>query len=248
MIRLVAGLVEDGEDLVADELCYLAVELVPDERREPPEVRDQHRVHLGGGALLRERREAHEVGEQHAHLPAPAQRLLEIEAAETLLVPLTRRRRRDRDEPEQHQRVPLPPAQMPARLERDDDDHERLGEEREAERDGECEPVAAAAVDAEVRRRRERVEDDADAGDGAERPADLARRDRAVQRWHVGDRNDCPRCEHADDDRLEESRVPHDPERRRQAILDRGGCSERAGEDEADRRREHEAGVLPGER
>ena len=49
------------------------------------------------------------------------------------------------------------------------------------------------------------------------------------------------------DDRLEESRVPHDPERRRQSILDSGGGSEPAGEDEADRGGEHEAGVLPGE-
>ena len=53
VVRLVARLVEDGEDLVADELGHLAAELVADHRREAAEVRDEHRVHLGRAALLR---------------------------------------------------------------------------------------------------------------------------------------------------------------------------------------------------
>ena len=92
VIRLVAALVEDGKDLVADELRDLAVELVPDEGSQPPEVGDQHRVHLGGRALFGERRETDEVGEQHADLLVAAQSLLQIQAAEALLVPLARRR------------------------------------------------------------------------------------------------------------------------------------------------------------
>src|SRR6185369_3659283 len=74
VIRLVTALVEDGEDLVADELGDFTVELLTDQRGQASEVRDQHRVDLGGAALFRERCEADEVSEQHADLLAAAQR------------------------------------------------------------------------------------------------------------------------------------------------------------------------------
>ncbi len=145
VVGLVAALVEDGEDLVADEVLHLAVEVVDDHRRELAEVGGEHAVDRLGPVLLAERREAGEVGEQHRHLPLARERLVEVERAEALLEPLALRGGGDREEADRHQQVPLPPAQLPARRERGEHDHERLGQQREGERDREGELGAGAA-------------------------------------------------------------------------------------------------------
>jgi hypothetical protein len=58
VVLLIAPLVEDGEDLIADEVLHLAAELVGDHRREFFEVGQQHPVHGLGPVRLRERRES----------------------------------------------------------------------------------------------------------------------------------------------------------------------------------------------
>jgi hypothetical protein len=195
VVGLVAALVEDGEDLVSDELVHLGAVAV-EQRREPPEIRDEHRVHVAGVVRLREGCEADEVGEEDGHLASARECLVEIERAEALLAPLRGRRGGNRQEPDGHQRVPFPPAEPPARGERHHDDDQRLRQQRETERDGEREPAAAPQPDAEVRERGEEIQEDADRCNGAERRAHLAGADGVPERWQLRERHGRPRGDH----------------------------------------------------
>ena len=244
VVGLVAALVEDGEDLVADELVHLGAVAVGEQRREPPEIGDEHRVHVGRVVRLRERREADEVGEEDGHLAAAREGLVEVDRAEALLAPLRRGGRRDREEPDRHQRVPFPPAQTPARRKRHDDDDQCLREQREAEGDGKREPAAAAQPDAEVRDRGEDVQEYAERGNGAERRAHLVRAHSVLQRRQLRERHGRPRGDHNEHRDEQQPRIPHDPERGLEAVLDRRRCREDARSDQSDRRGEDEARVL----
>jgi hypothetical protein len=79
MVGLVALSVEDGHDAVAREVLDDAAGLVDGRDDDGPE-RVEHLEHLGRLACLAERREAGQVGEDHAHLA--------LLAAERLRVPL----------------------------------------------------------------------------------------------------------------------------------------------------------------
>ena len=58
---------------------------------------------------LGEAREAREIGQENAYLPRPGERLVEVERAESLLVPLGSGDEGDEEEGAEHQHVPLPP-------------------------------------------------------------------------------------------------------------------------------------------
>ena len=193
VVGLVAALVEDGEDLIADEVLHLAAEPLGDHRRQLAPVGEQHRVHVLGPARLRERREAREVGEQQRHVAPARQRLVEVERAEALLVPLRPRGGGDRREADRHQHVPLPPAQLPAGRQRRDHDDQRLGQQRERDRHREREPRAAPPPDAEVRERRVAVHRDADRGQDRQRQLDLLGGDAVAQRRQPGAGDRSPR-------------------------------------------------------
>ncbi len=209
---------------------------------DPSEVRVQHRRDLVGVVLLGEAREAREVGEHDAHVLRAGERLVEVEGAEALLVPLRPRDERDEQERREHEDVPLPPRDLPVPRPRDDD--HRLGEEHEREREGEDEALLAPAVEPEEPERGDPVERDADRGE--ERAAS-----RRAPRRRAGRRA------------AEAPRARRPPSRRRcvpsatrsagaarstasdwlAAELERRRRRERSREHEADRRRELEAGV-----
>ena len=185
-------------------------------------------MHLGRAVRLRERREPGQVCEEDSDLLVAAQRLVEVERAEALLVPLAPRRPADRDEADHHQPVPLPPRELPAGREREHRDDERLGEQRERERDGEREPAAAPRVDAEVRDRRVGVGDDARRAEGGERRGHVGRLDRLAQRLELRERDDGPRDDHREHDPEQPAAAPDDPERGLEPVLDRRRGGEQA--------------------
>ena len=130
-------LVVDHHQLVAHDLVHLASARLH-ERDEPLEVRVQHGRDLARVVALRVGGEAAEVGEHDAHVLRACERLVEVERAEPLLVPLGARDLADHDERAEHEHVPLPPGDLPVARPRDHD--HRLGEEREGEDEREQEP------------------------------------------------------------------------------------------------------------
>ncbi len=137
-------LAEDDHELVADDLVHLAAGALH-ERDDRLEVRVEHRGDLVGRVPLRVLGVAREVGEDDAHLARAGERLVEVERAEPLLVPLRARDERDEQERAEHEDVPLPPRDLPVPGPRDDD--HRLCEQHEREREREHEPLLPPPVE-----------------------------------------------------------------------------------------------------
>jgi hypothetical protein len=243
VVGLVAALVEDGEDLVADEVLHLALERVGDHRRQLAEVGHHHRVHGLGPARLRERREAREVGEQDADVAVAGQRLVQVEGAEALLVPLRVRGGGDRGEADRHQRVPLPPAQPPARGKAHDGHDQRLGEQRERERHGERELRTPARPHPVVGDGRVAVRGHAEQREDGQRQRDVLRADAVLERRELGHRHGGPGGDHAEHEPGQRARVADDAQRGVEPVLHRRGRRPEAGHDKPDGRGQHEAGV-----
>ena len=96
---------------------------------------------------LGEGRIAGEVGEDDAHLAGAGERLVEVERAVALLVPLRPGDDGDQDERGKHEQVPLPPRELP--VARPCDHDHRLGEESERESESEHEPLLPPTMDAQ---------------------------------------------------------------------------------------------------
>ena len=189
MVRLVAVQVVHGHDRVADQLVDLATRFA-DQRDQPPEVGVQHQRHIGGIVPLRVAREAGEITEQDADVLRSADRVVEIQRAESLLMPFAPRGDGDHRERDPHQDVPLPPRDLPAARERDHD--HRLGEQREGQRHEQREGRTATAVQPGVPDRGGRVADHADHGQRDLPAVELIRSQGAVERWKLGERDQCP--------------------------------------------------------
>jgi hypothetical protein len=241
VVGQVAVLVEDRHHRVADDLVHHAA-VALQQRHEPAEVAVQHRRHAGGGRLLGEGREALQVGEENAGLARLRERLVEVEWAEALLVPLTACADCDREEGDQHQQVPLPPRDAPVPRPRD---HEhRLGEQRERQRDSEQELRAAAPVEVEVADRSGRVEHDADGRERDLPAVQLLGAELARQGLDPRERDRSPAGEERGERGDQQPRPVQHPlgGSRAQRQTRRGG--EHARDREAERRRQLEAAVL----
>ena len=88
VIRLITSGIERCHDGVAHELLYLAAKALGDERCRQPVVRAEHRGDVRLWRLLRERGEAGEVREEHAHRFGPLAGCREVELAKPFLTPL----------------------------------------------------------------------------------------------------------------------------------------------------------------
>ena len=241
MVRRLPFLVVDDHELVADDLVHFAAGGLH-ERDEALEVRVEHRRHLGRVLSFRVGGEAAQVGEHDAHVLCAGERLVEVERAEALLVPLGSRDVADHEERAEHEHVPFPPRELP--VARPGDDDHRLGEERERQHEREHEAGRPPPVEAEEAERRERVERDADRREHELPPVQPFGGKRVVERRKLGERHDRPRDHEPEDDREQDSRVSDDSGRARWPQLRRRGGCEDAGEEEAYRRRDLEARVL----
>ncbi len=190
---------------------------------------------------LRELRVAGEVGEDDADLARAGERLVEVERAEALLVPLGPRDERDEQERREHEHVPLPPRDLPVARPRDDD--HRLGEKDEREREREDEALLASAMETEEAERGDSEERDADGREDELPAVELLGGEGVVERRQLREGDRRP----PDHDRAE-----RDQQGRRQtqdrlgplaAELERGRGREERGEEQPDRRRQLEAGV-----
>ncbi len=170
-----------------------------------PEVRVQHRGDLVGVVPLGEGRVAGEVGEDDAHLASARERLVEVERAEPLLVPLRSRDERDQQERAEHQHVPLPPRDLPVPRPRDHD--HRLGEQHEGEREGEHEPLLPPAMEAEEAEGGDPEQRDAERREDELPAVELLGGERVVERRELGERDDRP----GDDERRERRRGARAP-------------------------------------
>ena len=241
VVGLVAALVEDHHHRVADDLVHDAAVLL-EQRHELPEVAVQHRRHPRRGRPLREGREALQVGEQDRRLAGVRKRLVEVERAEPLLVPLAARADGDRDERGQHQQVPFPPRGVPVASPRD---HEhRLGQERERESDAEQELRAAALVEAEVADCRGRIEHDPDYGQRDLPAVELLGVELARERPQLRERDRRPHCEQRRERRDQRPRPAQDALGRGRPERQSRGRREEARNREPERRRELKARVL----
>ena len=237
VVGLVAARVERRQHGVA----HQAVDLAPVARDDagPASSDALSMVETSRGSRpLGEGGEAGEVGEEHRHLALARGRRLEVEVAEALLGPLGARGHRDQRERGEHQQVPLPPAGVPVAGE--GDGHHRLGEQDEGGDDGDEDRGAPrggrARRSATRRSRRARGRTAASAVSGASptRAGSGRRTGRA--------RRATPRAHSA----MTASR----PTRSARARCRRTRCRRRrrsgrepSRQDEAHRRREHEAAV-----
>ncbi len=244
MIGLVAGLVEDHHHLIADELVHLASEPLH-QRDDAAEVRVQHVRHFRGRMPLGEGREARQVGEEDAHVLRAGQRLVEIEGAETLFVPLAAGGKSDHDERDQHEHMPFPPGDMPV-ASPGDHDH-CLGEQGKGECDREDERRPPPAIEAEIAERCGPEERHADGGEGHLPAVELLPGERLVEWPRLGEGDRSPEREQAEKGDDECRRAPHHRRRSRPAQLERRGGGKQPRDHEADRRRQFEAGVLTQE-
>ena len=194
VIRDARVLSEDDHQLVADDLVHLAAGALH-QRDDAPEVRVEHRGHLVRLVPLGERGVAGEVGEDDAHLACACERLVEVERAEALLVPLGSRDERDEQERPEHQHVPLPPRDLPVARPRDDD--HGLGEQDEREREGEHESLLSSSMEPQEPERGETEERDSDRGEDQLPAVELLVRDGIVERGQLGE-GDCR--PHGDDE------------------------------------------------
>jgi hypothetical protein len=188
------------------------------------------------------RGEALEVGEKDADLARGGKRLVQVQRAEALLVPLAAGGDGDRDEGDQHQHVPLPPRGVPVA---GPGDHEHcLGEERERERDAQEERCSAPLVEPEVADGRGGVEDDADRGEGDLPAVQLLFAELAGERADSGERDGGPASQHERQSRdqrpcpAQHALGGHGPQRQSR------GRGEHARHGEPERRRQLEALVL----
>ena len=132
MVGLVAAAVERGHDAVADELLHVAAELARDQRRGDAPVRIQHLGDLGRRRALGEGCEPDQVGEEDADVLAALTRRRQVEIPEALVAPLATRSEADDQVRGHDQAVPLPPARVPLALAGDRNADHRLGEQEEA--------------------------------------------------------------------------------------------------------------------
>ena len=142
--------------------------------------------------------------------------------------------------------MPFPPGRPPVAGEGDSE--HRLGEEHERDDDGEREWPRPVPIEAEVAPDAEAVGDEADDGDRGKWAACVLGRDGVVERRQRGQRDDGPR-RHVNSEESVEGETVADEKRRGLGVkADRGGRREEAGLEEPDRRRDLEAGVLPGQK
>src|SRR4029078_9183024 len=123
-------------------------------------------------------------------LAHPRERLVEIEGAEALLVPLGPREERDEQERREHEDVPLPPGDLA--VPRIRDDHHRLGEQHESEGEGEHEPLLASTVEPEEAERGDAEERAADRGEDELPAVELLGEEWIVERRELGERDNRP--------------------------------------------------------
>ena len=102
MFGIVAAPAEDDHQLVPGDLVDVAARALH-QRDEPLEVGIEHGRDLGRVVALREAREPLEVGEEHAHVLRARERLVEVEGAEALFVPLRARGMPDHEERAEHE-------------------------------------------------------------------------------------------------------------------------------------------------
>ena len=191
--------------------------------------------------LFRVAGEPFEIGEDDAHVPRSGERLVQVEGAEALLVPLGSRSQPDHEERTEHQHVPLPPGELP--VARPGDDHHRLREECEGEREREHEALGTPPVQAHVAERRDAVQPDADCGQHELPAVELLRLEWPVERRELRKRDDGPDRHDSEETGQQQASVPDDAPGSLCAKLDRRRGGEGAGHDEPERRRELEAGV-----
>jgi hypothetical protein len=210
VIGRVTCLVEDDHQLVSDDLMDVAAHLLH-QRENAVEVGVQHRGHLGRIVLLAEARETREVGQQHAHLLRTGERLVEVERAEALLVPLGPGGECDREECREHQYVPLPPGEVP--VARPGDRDHRLREQRERDGEGEHEARATSPVEPDEAHGRERIERDPERREHELPAVELLLRERAVEGRELCERDQRPERHGGDEGAEERALLPHDRQR-----------------------------------
>ena len=237
-------LAEEDHELVSHDLVHFA-SCALHQRDDAPEVRVEHRGHLVYRMPLGEGRIAGEVGEDDAHLAGAGERLVEVERAVALLVPLRPGDDGDQDERGKHEQVPLPPRVLP--VARPCDHDHRLGEESERESESEDEPLLPPTMDAQ----------EAEGGDPEERDPERREEDlpavqllggeRVVERGDLEEREGGPDEDARHHDADERRSRPQDTVGPVPFQLDRGTGREGAREQQPDRCRELEARVLPEE-
>ena len=235
-------LLEDDHELVAGDLVDVAANALQ-QRDQAPEVRVQHRSDFGRIARFREAREPGEICEEDAHVLRSCKRLVEVERAEALLVPLGARHDGDECERSEHEDVPLPPRQLP--VDGPGDDDHRLCEEDERKGEREHEALPSAAVDPKEAEGGDPEERDPDGGEQVLPPVELLLGERIVQRRQLGEREDRPQDDHRGETR-QEQRCRADHGLGSFALqLDRRSDGERGRDHEPDGSGELEARIRP---